>query len=269
MLASRIEKAFLAPSFADFTQQFWNLYDDFKRGILQADKDKLNLLSGEKICSNFIKFWNLQAQDVRKIRRKNHAKSPQAMAQTLHAIAHIEMSAIVLSLDSAYRFYAMPHDFYADWLQVASEEIGHFQRLCKLLNELGFTYGDFNIHGELFSALCATQDSLELRMGIVHRGLEAKGLDANPFVQQKLLANKHALNSEIKEVLDIILYEEIGHVSKGDRWWKHSSKRPFIELAGEFSFRLAGKILNRAARLESGFSDDELDTLEHFYADRL
>lgn len=40
----------------------------------------------------------------------------------------------------------------------------------------------FPVHDNLESALEATKDSLSFRMGVVHRGLEAKGLDANPLL---------------------------------------------------------------------------------------
>lgn len=149
------------------------------------------------------------------------------IARALHAIAHIEYSAITLALDSAYRFSHMPSDYYADWLEVADEEFRHFFALERLLGELGARYGDFPVHATLYEAMQATQESLIYRMGVVHRGLEAKGLDANPFVLQKLHAlsssftgQDSALCGEIDRVFGVILADEIGHVSKGDRWWR-------------------------------------------------
>lgn len=244
---------------------FDNLYDDFLCHKIHIENDNIPL-NGEQFCSTFTNFWNLQFSDVRKIRRPNHCKSSQAIAKILHSIAHIEMSAIVLSLDSAYRFRNMPRRFYADWLEVARDEITHFQKICYLLEELGFEFGDFVVHDELFRALCCTQDSLELRMGVVHRGLEAKGLDANPFVQRKLATTQLALRKPIQDTMDLILRDEITHVSKGNIWWKSCATRPFIELCQNFSFRLAGKVLNTEARKQAGFSEIELKELNDFYA---
>ncbi len=104
--------------------------------------------------------------------------------------------------------------FYYDWLEVADEEIKHFKLLNSALKELGYKYGNFPVHDNLESALEATKDSLSFRMGVVHRGLEAKGLDANPFVVQKLQSSNHSIKNLLMEYLEIILNDEIKHVKK-------------------------------------------------------
>lgn len=266
-LFTHIESAFGAASFDLFVASFENLYDDFLCGTIHPTHERAPL-RGEDFCATFAHFWNLRFVEARKIRRPAHTKSAQAIAKILHSVAHIEMSAIVLALDSAYRFRELPRGFYADWLEVARDEIMHFKRICALLSELGFAFGDFAVHDELFAALCCTQDSLELRMGIVHRGLEARGLDANPFVQRKLADTEHALKSAIRDTMDIILHDEISHVHKGDVWWKSCATRPFLQLCESFRFRLAGKILNESARLSAGFSESEINELRGFYSQK-
>ena len=47
----------------------------------------------------------------------------------IHALAHIEYSAIDLALDSAYRFRGMPPQYYEDWFGVALDEARHFKML--------------------------------------------------------------------------------------------------------------------------------------------
>lgn len=261
---AHIESAFCAANFDSFVASFENLYDDFLCDKIRPTHER-EPLCGEDFCETFAHFWNLRFVEARKIRRPAHTKSTQAIAKILHSIAHIEMSAIVLALDSAYRFRELPHGFYADWLEVARDEILHFQRICALLSELGFTFGTFAVHDELFAALCCTQDSLELRMGIVHRGLEARGLDANPFVQRKLATTELALKKEICDTMNLILRDEINHVHKGNVWWKSCATRPFLRLCTSFRFRLAGKILNERARIAAGFSQSEIDELREFY----
>jgi uncharacterized ferritin-like protein (DUF455 family) len=46
----------------------------------------------------------------------------------LHAIVHIEFSAINLALDHAARFRGLPEQ-YADWIGVAADEAYHFMLL--------------------------------------------------------------------------------------------------------------------------------------------
>ncbi|MFZ1444116.1 MAG: ferritin-like domain-containing protein, partial [Candidatus Dechloromonas phosphoritropha] len=78
------------------------------------------------------------------------AKSPEGRARLLHAIVHIEYSAINLALDHAARFRGMPRQYYADWIGVAAEEAHHFPILRQRLRELGHDYGDFAAHAGLW-----------------------------------------------------------------------------------------------------------------------
>jgi len=121
-------------------------------------------------------------QDVPK---RSNLTTPKGQIVLLHAIAHIEFSAIDLAIDGAYRFLHMPKKYYDDWLEVADDEIRHFLSLEKLLHELGAKYGDVEVHNALFEASQRTQTLLE-RMAVVPRYLEANGLDATPMILNKL-----------------------------------------------------------------------------------
>jgi hypothetical protein len=69
--------------------------------------------------------------------------TPEGRARLLHAIVHIEFSAINLALDHAARFRGLPQAYYADWIGVAAEEAEHFMLLRDRLQSLGYDYGDF------------------------------------------------------------------------------------------------------------------------------
>lgn len=203
-----------------------------------------------------------------RIRRPKFTNSTKSLAKIIHSVAHIEFCAITLALDTSYRFKNLPYEFYKDWLEVADEEIKHFKLLNSILEELGFKYSDFCVHNNLELALKATKDSLNFRVGVVHRGLEAKGLDANPFVIKKLESSTHKSKTLLKEILAIILNDEIKHVKKGDFWWKFSKKEgeDFLSLCEKFKdFSLAGKTLNIKARLEAGFDEKECESITKFY----
>ena len=47
----------------------------------------------------------------------------------VHAICHIEFTAINLALDAVVRFGGMPATYYSDWLGVAAEEAIHYSLL--------------------------------------------------------------------------------------------------------------------------------------------
>ena len=202
-----------------------------------------------------------------RISRPKAPTSTIALAKIIHSIAHIEYSAIDLALDASYRFHKMSKEYYKDWLEVASEEIKHFTLLNTSLQELGFSYGDFPVHQNLFNAMRATDHSISHRMGLVHRALEANGLEANPFVKSKLSAN-HKGRDQIAYILDIILKDEISHVSKGDKWWKltKDENEDFISLLTKYqSFSPSNRFLNIKARMEAGYSQKDIKDLHNFY----
>jgi uncharacterized ferritin-like protein (DUF455 family) len=189
----------------------------------------------------------------------------------LHAIAHIEYSAIDLALDATYRFRGLPKKYYDDWLEVADDEVKHFLMLEKLLNKLDINYGDIEVHNALFEASQRTQTLLE-RMAVVPRFLEANGLDATPLILKKL--NKLPKSKMIEDIisnLHIILKEEIDHVKKGDIWFNYAckidNKSPdiYFDIIHKYYPQgfLRAKNLNIDGRKEAGFSCDELKIMAH------
>lgn len=187
----------------------------------------------------------------------------------LHAITHIEYSAIDLALDSAYRFKEMPFAYYRDWIEVAHDEVRHFFMLEALLKELGSYYGEQVVHNSLFEAGVDTYTSTLDRMAIVPRFLEANGLDANPKIIQKLEKIGDSFSQKIIEALHVILNEEIEHVRKGDRWFKYLCNQEGLDY--ESYFEIVERIypnslgkkhwLNQKDRVEAGFSCDELKVI--------
>jgi len=184
----------------------------------------------------------------------------------LHAIAHIEYSAIDLALDHAYRFQGLPKAYYDDWLEVADDEIRHFEMLNALLEELGAKYGDVEVHNALFEASQRTQTLIE-RMAVVPRYLEANGLDATPQVLERLQRLPgDGMLEKIKAALTTILAEEVDHVLKGDRWFNYAcdsegvSTDVYFEIVQRYypgSFPKQQGV-NVDARREAGFTCTEM-----------
>lgn len=189
-------------------------------------------------------------------------QTPEGRAHLLHAILHIEFTAINLALDHAARFRTMPEQYYADWIGVAAEEAEHFLLLQERLQSLGHEYGDFPAHAGLWEMAEKTENDVLDRMALVPRLLEARGLDATPPIQRKLEA---AGDHQSARVLDIILRDEIGHVGLGDRWFRHlcaeRNKEPestYRELLTHYKAPWPQAPMNESARISAGFSPDEL-----------
>lgn len=186
-------------------------------------------------------------------------------ARLIHALAHIEFNAINLGLDACYRFQGMPYEYYCDWLVVAKEEVYHFELLEQHLQTLGYHYGDFTAHNGLWEMALKTEENLLVRMALVPRTMEARGLDAVPNMQVKLqnMRDKPGIR-----VLDIIHQDEIKHVACGDRWFKYccakqnaNPEETYFRLLEEYDAPRIRGAYNRPDRRKAGFSDAELDRL--------
>lgn len=184
----------------------------------------------------------------------------EGRAALIHAVAHIEFNAINLALDAVYRFRELPHDYYADWLQVAADEARHFELLQARLADLGYAYGDFPAHNGLWDAACRTAHDPLVRMALVPRVLEARGLDVTPGMIARLReVGDHATVA----VLDVILAEEVAHVAAGTRWFRHccaaagvDPEPTFLDLLRRYEAAIRPPF-NRAARAEAGFTPAE------------
>jgi uncharacterized ferritin-like protein (DUF455 family) len=197
-------------------------------------------------------------------RRSFH--TAQGKAALMHAVAHIEMNAIRLALDAAWRFADMPTTYYRDWLRIAGEEALHFQRVCAWLEARGHRYGDLDAHHGLWEMVERTQHDVTARMALVPRTLEARGLDATPPMQQRLAA---AGEAEAVAVLDVILRDEVGHVAVGNHWYRWLCERQGLDPVSHYAHlchvhrapRLRGPF-NWDARRQAGFSEEEMSALE-------
>ena len=204
-----------------------------------------------------------------KVPKRSNLTVAEGQVNLLHAIAHIEYSAIDLALDAAYRFVGLPKEYYSDWLEVADDEIRHFKMLEEILHTLDARYGDIEVHNALFEASQRTQTLVE-RMAVVPRYLEANGLDATPMILTKLRKlPKSEMITEIIKTLEIILDEEIDHVKKGDVWFNYACEKEnlstdiYFEIIAKYYPQgfLRPKNLNTEARKEAGFSCKELNIM--------
>ena len=184
----------------------------------------------------------------------------------VHAVAHIEFNAINLALDAVCRFRQMPVAYYRDWISVAEDEVRHFCLLTQRLAELGLNYGDFPAHNGLWEMAELTADSCLVRMALVPRVLEARGLDVTPG----MIARLREIGDEATvKVLEIILEEEVRHVAIGTHWFNYccqlEGKDPGLTFLELLNTRFSGTVrgpFNRDARLRAGFTPGEMAALE-------
>jgi len=197
---------------------------------------------------------------------KRSPYTKEGMAALIHSLAHIEFNAINLALDAAYRFRGLPSDYYRDWLQVAKEEAYHFGLLSSHLETLGYHYGDFTAHNGLWEMAIETDHDVLVRMALVPRVMEARGLDVTPMIMDKL---EKAGDPKAIEILKIIQRDEVGHVEIGTKWYRYFCESRKLSPLDTFKELLEKHLkggvrgpYDIAMRKLAGFTQEELDYLE-------
>lgn len=203
--------------------------------------------------------------DPRDLPRRSLATEAGRVA-FLHALAHIEFTAIQLAWDMAYRFRGLPEEFYYDWLRVAIEEAAHFRALTGRLREFGADYGHLPAHRGLWELAENTVGDVLHRLALVPRFMEARGLDVSPGMIAKL---EQLGDTASVDILKMILREEIGHVTFGSRWFHYVCEQRGLDAEMEY-FALVERYIrgpvrgpfNKEARRKAGFSEAELRRLD-------
>jgi uncharacterized ferritin-like protein (DUF455 family) len=149
--------------------------------------------------------------------KRGRGGSERGRVALLHALAHIEFSAIDLAFDMAGRFgAAFPRRFVDDWFSVGADEAMHFAILDRRLRTLESGYGALPAHAGLWEAAAATAGDVLGRLAVVPMVLEARGLDVTPETVARFEA---AGDDRSARILQRIYTDEIRHVGMGVKWF--------------------------------------------------
>ena len=193
--------------------------------------------------------------------KRGKAGSERSRIALLHALAHIEFSAIDLAFDLVGRFGAQfPRGFVDDWISVGADEAMHFALLDRRLRALGSDYGALPAHVGLWEAAAATANDALARLAVVPTVLEARGLDVTPATVGSL---ERGGDQRSAVILQRIYRDEIRHVAAGMRWFRYGCESQELEPVATWKalvakhFRGAVKPpFNDSARDEAGLSRD-------------
>lgn len=140
----------------------------------------------------------------------------------IHAITHIEFSAIDLAFDVVGRFGGeFPRGFTDDWMRVGGDEAMHFALLDRRLKSLGSHYGAMPAHDGLWDAAAETAHDALARLAVVPMVLEARGLDVTPAMIERFSSIDDGVT---RRILTRILNDEIRHVSAGATWFESACR---------------------------------------------
>ncbi|WP_299347816.1 ferritin-like domain-containing protein [uncultured Maritalea sp.] len=150
-------------------------------------------------------------------RNLNTEKGRQAH---IHALAHIELSAVDLTWDLIARSCGtnLPKSYFDNWVQVGMEEAKHFRLLDMRLKEIGMQYGDLAAHDGLWQSCAQTAHNLLARLAIIPLVLEARGLDITPPMIEKTKTHGDFATAKI---LQTIYNDEKRHVAFGAKWFRY------------------------------------------------
>jgi uncharacterized ferritin-like protein (DUF455 family) len=197
-------------------------------------------------------------------RRRQGLATPHGRLRFLHAIWHIEISAIDLACVAGLRGAGLPVDYHADWLRIAREEAQHARMVRDLLTARGYPPGSEAVHLRLWETTRQCADLGE-HLACVPRVLEARGLDVNA----DLLPRVAPVDAEMHAVLHRIYLDEIGHVGAGTRWHRHwcagrglDPERHYADACARVIGDLRSPFpVDAAGRRAAGFTERELAAL--------
>ncbi|MEM1133287.1 MAG: ferritin-like domain-containing protein [Pseudomonadota bacterium] len=164
-----------------------------------------------------------------KMPKRGKGGSERGRIALLHALAHIEFSAIDLAFDLIGRFGGLfPEEFITDWMRVGADEAMHFALLDRRLKQMGSHYGALPAHDGLWEAAHATRHDVQARLAVVPMVLEARGLDITPATVTRF-ENQDDMASA--KILNRIYHDEIRHVFAGTRWFEYGCQAQSVDPA--------------------------------------
>jgi len=190
-----------------------------------------------------------------------------AQARLLHNLANIELQAMELAFRTYAEYPTAPQAFREQLGALALSESRHLELCLDQLEELGFEWGTWPVHLNLWAAV-SEEDTLLDRLVIVHRYLEACGLDSSSALQRRLVQSQAP---HVEKAVKVIAEEEVGHVAFGSYWYHEICTLEGLDPNEDFPSRLRRlgarlpkriEELNVELRRSAGFLDQEIAASE-------
>jgi uncharacterized ferritin-like protein (DUF455 family) len=209
---------------------------------------------------------------------KHGLSTAEGQARLLHDLASIELQAMELAYRSFVEYPNAPKEFREQMAELALSEASHLELCLDQLENLGFQWGDWLVYLSLWNSVAA-EDSLLDRILIVHRYLEASGLDAGVSMLKKLAQSEAP---GLEKAVRVIATEEVDHVAFGSRWYKKFCADENLDPDEDFKTRLQSlstklpkrfEVIDPDVRTRAGFTPAEIraaqDLREKFWREKL
>lgn len=199
---------------------------------------------------------------------KEKISTALGQARLLHELANIEMQAMELCLRTYLEYPDSPPEFRKELAELALDEARHLGLCLDGLQTFDIQFGHWPIHLHLWKTV-SPDDSLLDRIVIVHRYLEASGLDAGNQIIDKLRSCQAV---SIQKIMTTIHTDEIKHVDFGSRWYREICKTEGLDPEIDFPERIEKLKVRLPKRVEkfdiksrkmAGFLDAEIELLQN------
>lgn len=160
---------------------------------------------------------DVQVLSTHQLPKKLGLAHPLGLGKLIHDLANIELQAMELAGRTLIEYPEAHVDFRQALCQIMLEEAEHLELCLNELHRISLPWGRWPVHLGLWSAV-SREDTLLERIFIVHRYLEASGLDAGEKILKRLSG---AQSSSIKKIVKRIVEDEVGHVAFGSKWYNY------------------------------------------------
>lgn len=191
----------------------------------------------------------------------------EGQARLLHDLASIELQAMELAYRSFVEYPEAPREFREQMADLALSEARHLELCLDQLDEMGFSWGTWPAYISLWRSV-SQDDSLLDRLLIVHRYLEASGLDAGVSMLKKL---ESCEAPHVSKAVRVITEEEVDHVAFGSRWYHQICLKENKDPDQDFHERLFKiqsilprrfEVIDPNVRKKAGFTDREIQAAQ-------
>ena len=147
---------------------------------------------------------------------------PQGIGMFLHKELDEEYTTLELMARNSYEHPDMPWAFHRDMLRQASDEARHAIMIIRLMRARGFRHGDFPVSKSSYDGIyafepCAPGSRQELLWRMLIRQSFMEGLAIDNLAYE-VGARRAAGQTDIADVLDYILRDEVFHAQSRQRW---------------------------------------------------
>ena len=203
--------------------------------------------------------------------RQGELGDPTKRARLLHTFWHHELQAAELMAWALLAFPDAPEEFRRGLLRICGDELRHMRMYEARIREMGHAVGDFPVRDWFWQRVPSCETVVQF-VALLGLGLEGANLDHADRYAAWFESAGDAKGASVQRAVGA---DEIAHVRFAPEWFARlgGAQLEFKDWARSLVAPLTpalfrGRPMNREGRRRAGFSEEFLDALEAFEAQR-